>query len=81
MSELPRLRWLCRRGMKELDVVMTRYLEQYYDSASNGDQEHFKSLLKMPDPDLYNLLLGRSELSDPELARFIQFLRDMSRQN
>jgi antitoxin CptB len=30
MTELSRLRWLCRRGMKELDVVMSRYLEQHY---------------------------------------------------
>jgi succinate dehydrogenase flavin-adding protein (antitoxin of CptAB toxin-antitoxin module) len=32
----------------------------------------------MPDPDLYDLLLGRSTPSDAELARFIQLLRDIS---
>ncbi len=81
MSELPRLRWLCRRGMKELDVVMTRYLEQYYESASNDERGYFKSLLKLPDPDLYNLLLGRSELTDPELTRFARALGYISRRN
>ncbi|MCP4983600.1 MAG: succinate dehydrogenase assembly factor 2 [Gammaproteobacteria bacterium] len=80
MSEISRLRWLCRRGMKELDVVMSRYLEQYYESASAEDQKQFKSLLEMPDPDLYGLLLGRSETIDPELARFTQFLRGISGQ-
>ena len=78
MAELSRLRWLCRRGMKELDVVMGRYLEQYYTSASSAEQAQFKALLEMPDPDLYDLLLGRSTPSDAQLAHFIQLLRDMS---
>ena len=81
MSELSRLRWLCRRGMKELDVVMSRYLEDYYESASATDQGIFKALLEMPDPDLYKLLLGRGEENDPELLRFIEFLRAMSGQD
>ena len=81
MSELSRLRWLCRRGMKELDVVMSGYLERYYESASSADQGHFKALLEMPDPDLYDLLLGRSEVSNPELLRFTKFLRHMSGQD
>ena len=80
MAELSRLRWLCRRGMKELDVVMSCYLEQRYASASSAEQGHFKALLEMQDPDLYDLLLGRSETSDAELARFIQLLRNMSEQ-
>ena len=80
MAELSRLRWLCRRGMKELDVVMSRYLELHYASASSTEQGYFKLLLEMPDPDLYDLLLGRSATPDAELARFIQLLRDMSGQ-
>ena len=75
------MRWLCRRGMKELDVVMSRYLEDYYQSASSIDQGIFKALLEMPDPDLYELLLGRGEENDPELVRFIEFLRHMSGQD
>jgi antitoxin CptB len=78
MAELSRLRWLCRRGMKELDVIMGRYLEQHYASASSTEQAQFKALLEMSDPDLYDLLLGRSTPSDAKLARFIQLLRDMS---
>ena len=80
MAELSRLRWLCRRGMKELDIVMSRYLEQHYASASDAEQGHFNALLEMPDPDLYDLLLGRSVTSDVELARFIQLLRNMPEQ-
>ena len=75
MSEMSRLRWLCRRGMKELDVVLVRYLENIYESATTSEQEQFRELLQMPDPDLYNLLLGREITDDPDLARFLRQLR------
>ena len=78
MSELSRLRWLCRRGMKELDVVLGRYLEQYYESADSEQQRQFESLLALSDPELYGLLLGRSETGDPQLQRLLQCLRGMS---
>ena len=75
MSEMSRLRWLCRRGMKELDVVLIRYLDDGYLSATEAEQAQFRSLLEMPDPDLYNLLLGRNATSDPECKRLLQELR------
>ena len=75
MSEMSRLRWLCRRGMKELDEVLVRYLDNIYESATTLEQNQFRELLQMPDPDLYNLLLGRDITDDPDLARFLQQLR------
>ena len=75
MSEMSRLRWLCRRGMKELDVVLVRYLDNTYESATTLEQDQFREILQMPDPDLYNLLLGREITDDPDLARFLRQLR------
>jgi antitoxin CptB len=75
MSEMSRLRWLCRRGMKELDVVLVRYLDNSYESATSLEQDRFRELLQMPDPDLYNLLLGREVTDDPDLMRFLRQLR------
>ena len=63
MSEISRLRWLCRRGMKELDLVMTRYLENYYEKVSTEEQAEFRQLLELQDPDLYALILGRKSLT------------------
>lgn len=78
MSELSRLRWLCRRGMKELDVVMSAYLDRYYETATSVEQRQFRTLLEMPDPDLYRLLLGRGQVDDAETRRLVEFLRGMS---
>ena len=78
MSDLSRLRWLCRRGMKELDVVVSLYLEQDYPAASAKEQAEFRRLLDMTDPELYNLLLGRSETDDPGQAGLLRRLRELS---
>ena len=52
-----KLKWHCRRGMKELDVLLMQYLEQNYDKASKKEQQAFENLLKLSDYDLYALLI------------------------
>ena len=76
MSEVSRLRWLCRRGMKELDVVMTSYLEHHYEQASEAEKAAFKTLLEMHDPDLYALLLGRRSSADETIGTVVQCIKD-----
>ena len=67
-------------GRKELDLVMSGYLDHHYGSASASQEALFLDLLQMPDPDLYDLLLGRGESNDPELAALLQVLRKLSGQ-
>jgi antitoxin CptB len=55
-----KLRWRCRRGMRELDQVFTRYLEHQYPSASAAERDAFARLLELPDPDLFGYLVGRA---------------------
>ena len=61
---LSRLRWRCRRGMKELDVVLTRYLEVDYPLAPASERLAFENLLELQDPDLYYYLVGRTALPE-----------------
>lgn len=77
MSEISRLRWLCRRGMKELDVVMTGYLDNYYSDADETDRQSFKLLLDMPDPDLFALLVGRDASDDANITHLLDRLRNL----
>ncbi len=64
--------------MKELDVLMSTYLESYYADAGSDEQDGFKKLLELQDPELYNLLLGREDVRDPALEPLVEFLRGMS---
>jgi antitoxin CptB len=53
-----RLRWRCRRGMKELDILLTRYLDERYGNAPTEEQEAFRGLLDAQDPLIYAYCLG-----------------------
>ena len=75
MSQTSRLRWLCRRGMKELDLLLINYLDNIYPSADASDQQAFESLLEMADPDLYTLVTGKTQSDDVQVMRVIEVLR------
>jgi len=53
-EELGRLRWRCRRGMKELDVLLIGYIDGAYRHADPDHQEAFRRLLDCPDPTIYD---------------------------
>ena len=54
-----RLRWRCRRGMRELDEAMRAYLDHHYDDATDGERRSFEALLEMQDPELYRHVCGK----------------------
>ena len=70
-GELGKLRWRCRRGMKELDVLLTRYVEERFCGASKLEQEAFRQLLESQDPDLYAYCFG-SEPPPTQFAALIE---------
>lgn len=69
------LTWRCRRGMKELDLLMTGYLEKYYDEAQNAEQLIFEQLLELQDPELLRLLTGHVTAEDQEVQRVVEKIR------
>lgn len=75
MSELSQLRWRCRRGTKELDIVMNRYLDQFYVDAVPSQQTAFKELLLIEDPTVFDLLLERIDAQNDEQQILLETLR------
>jgi antitoxin CptB len=74
-AEIGRLRWRCRRGMRELDVLLTRYLDERYPGASTEDQEAFRALLNRQDPELYGMVVGRIDPPPGPVANVVAALR------
>jgi len=64
-----KLKWQCRRGMKELDVLLVRYLEQVYLKAPQEQQQAFAELLECSDTDLYLWLIKRENPEPLSAAR------------
>ncbi len=75
-ASIARLRWRCRRGMRELDVVLQRYLEARYTIAPRTEQQAFEQLLDEQDPQLLAYLMGRERPQDPQQANVIARLAD-----
>jgi antitoxin CptB len=70
-QELARLRWRCRRGMRELDVLLGRYVDERYSGASSEHQAAFRALLEAPDPLIHAYCLGLERPPTPLLAALI----------
>lgn len=76
-AELRRLRWRCRRGMRELDQLLTRYLERGWEHASDAERQVFLRLLDCEDDRLWRWFMGFEASDDAALHALIQRIRDL----
>ncbi len=70
-----RLRWRCRRGMKELDLIFERFLDTDYAELGLAERTAFEDLVESPDPELYDWLLGRSKPGQPQFIDLVAKLQ------
>jgi antitoxin CptB len=70
--ELSRLRWRCRRGMRELDELLLRYVERRLPQATHCERDAFACLLELPDPELFACIVGRTTARDSAQSRIFQ---------
>ncbi|OUL58636.1 succinate dehydrogenase assembly factor 2 [Pseudoalteromonas ulvae] len=69
-----RLRWACRRGMLELDVLLMPFVEQGYDALTEADKYIFQRLLTQEDPELFAWFMGHETSSDSELDYMVKLI-------
>ena len=69
MSDADRLKWQCRRGLLELDLVLEKYLQKH-----PGDRA-LSPLLQLPDNHLWDIIIGRSDDYDPKFNEVVMRLR------
>lgn len=74
-SELPRLRWRCRRGMRELDQLLGRYLDRAWADASTDERALFERLLACEDDRLWRWFLGYDVPEDADLHAIVERIR------
>jgi antitoxin CptB len=69
-----KLKWRCRRGMKELDFLLLRYLRDHHLEAASDERAAFVEFLELPDPDIARYLLAGDVPSDPRHAALCRVL-------
>jgi antitoxin CptB len=67
-AEGRRLLWRCRRGLKELDVLLERYAAAALAEAGSAERHVLERLLALPDPELAGYLLAGQIPEEAELA-------------
>ena len=74
-TELNRLRWRCRRGLLENNLILARYLDARGSTLSDRDVAELDRLLDLADDELWDLIVGRTEPRDPDLLPMVTDLR------
>lgn len=69
--------WRCRRGVRELDVLFTEFLNRDYKALSASQQLAFQQLLEVQDPTIMDWLFARTE-PDAELKEVVESLKKLS---
>lgn len=73
--ELRRLRWRSRRGMRELDRLFERWLDQRWAVSSESERAVFRLLLDCEDDRLWKWFLGHDRPDDADLDTLVQSIR------
>ena len=74
-EELNRLRWQCRRGLLELDLVLERFLEKYGEQLQGERLDSFRTLLTLSDNEILDLVNARTACRDARFAEVVQWMR------
>lgn len=70
-SRFARLKWACRRGMLELDVLLRPFVDVAWDELNYQEKVLFEQFLTEDDPDLYAWLMGHQRCERPEYEALI----------
>ena len=73
--EIKKLKWRCRRGMRELDQLLERWLDTAWRQSSAGDRETFLRLLDSEDDRLWKWFLGHEVAPDAALQDLVERIR------
>ena len=75
MHQLAKLRWQCRRGTKELDFLLLRYLDSGYLQADEEEKALFAQLLALEDDELVGVLMGELDVETDEMKVLVEKIR------
>ena len=73
------LRWRCRRGMLELDLILQAFVDKDMKQLTDNELEVFDRLLDYPDQLLLELFLKQTLSSDKEISQLVERIRQSAR--
>ena len=80
-AQFNQLYWQCRRGMLELDYYLIPFLRQRYQELVAVQQDAFKALLELPDPELHAYLNGHQQPANAATHQIVTLVREYAQQS
>ena len=74
-TRLGRTRWRCRRGMKELDILLARFVRRALDRLDDGELEALEHLLEQPDQDILKWITSTTATPPPAIRGIVTLIR------
>lgn len=74
-SRIAKVKWQCRRGMLELDLILAPFVNQNLVHLTEEQFEAFELLLTNSDPVLYAWLMGTEKPADREQSLIVEFIQ------
>ena len=75
-ADFKRLKWHCRRGMLELDLLLEPFLEEEFNKLDEADKHRFYQLIQVEDQDMFTWFMQKETPKDPDLARIVKIILD-----
>ncbi len=75
MRQQERLRWRCRRGLLELDIILQRFLDRYYAQLDESQLKTFETLLSLPDNELWDIISAKKEIANENIKPLLTLLQ------
>ena len=73
--DIERIKWHCRRGLLELDLVLERFVSRHLGGLDAAQTDVFKELLAYEDNDLLDMVMGRAEPLNVQLCAVLEMMR------
>ncbi|ACX97169.1 succinate dehydrogenase assembly factor 2 [Halothiobacillus neapolitanus] len=70
-EDISRIRWHCRRGMLELDMVLARFLEEHIDRLATPQWQEFERLVALEDQVLWQRITATA-VTDSTVERLLR---------
>jgi len=78
VAERSRLLWRCRRGIREMDLLLQQFVERYYPDLEPEAQQQFEAFLEETDMDILAWIMDRAEPGNPAYRTFIRQLQQIN---
>lgn len=76
-ASLQRMRWRCRRGLLELDILLLRFVERHYAALTGAERLTFDAILDMPDNPLWDIISGRQDAASDEMRAIFEIIKSV----